>query len=81
MKKVHLVENLLLRRADVEDLLEGVLHFLLVEAPREEGSGRLRRRQLDGLFVDDADAVLVVVVVRRTDPTEDRHLLGRAALG
>ena len=79
-KKIHLVKNLFLRRCHVENLLERVLHFLLVEPPREEGSRRLRRRQLDGLFVDDADAALVVVVIRRTDPAEDGHLLGPVAL-
>ena len=70
-EKNHLIKYLLLRRSCVEDLLEGVLHFLLVEPPGEEGSRRLRRGQLDGLFVDDADAVFVVVVVRRTDPAKD----------
>ena len=71
---------MLLHRSRVKDLLEGVLNLLLVEPPSEESSRRLWWGQLDGLFVEDADAVFVVVVVRRTHPAKDGHLFGIVAL-
>lgn len=75
----YLVEDLLLCRCQVEDLLEGVLDLLLVEAPGEEGSRRLWRCKLNSFLVDDANAVVVVAVGRWSDPAEHGNLFRHVA--
>ena len=72
----YLVKDLLLIGSDVKNFSERVLHFFLVEAPREESSRGFWRCQLHRFVVDNANAVFVVVDVRRPNAAKNRDFLG-----
>ena len=69
----NLIKNLFLRWRNIKNFFEGVLHFLLVEAPRVKSSRRFGRSKLDRFVVDDTNARFVVVVCRRSNSTVDGY--------